>query len=257
MNYKNEQWLRHQFETPGVTIKHVASICGCNEKTIRRWQKKFKIKSRSRAETAWLRQAQHHSITPLALEIIEGSLLGDGCLVTHGAPSAIFTQGGSKKHYIEWLRGLLVSHNIICRAKIHSRMGGKKPSMCHSFASLSHSSLYEVCRLWYPFGIKVIPKALVLTPTMCLHWFLGDGGLTAYHGGYKPLVKLSTYCFHKNDLERVMKQLSAFKPRLCYQQKQMDPGYGYKMILELEFLDYIGKCPHEIEQDYGYKWRWS
>lgn len=50
------------------------------------------------------------------------------------------------------------------------------------------------------------------------------------------------------------KQLIDFKPRLYYQCKDMQEGYGYRLALNSTFLNWIGNCPKEIERIYGYKW---
>lgn len=54
-----------------------------------------------------------------------------------------------------------------------------------------------------------------------------------------------------------MDQLKDFSPRIHHNRStQKIDGYGYRIALSSDFLDYIGPCPEEIKHIYEYKWIW-
>ena len=105
--------------------------------------------------------------------------------------------------------------------------------------------------------IKHLPESLVLTPTTCLIWYIGDGGIcnSSKHNG--QCIKLATNCFNKEEQETILlPQLKDFDARLCIAGKNKNDGKNQYAIYiprkhMQDFLNYIGECPFE---DYLYKW---
>ena len=65
-------------------------------------------------------------------------------------------------------------------------------------------------KIWYPDDYKHIPNNLKLNPTICLIWYLGDGGICNTKSSQN--IKLSTQCFDKEEQEDILiPQLSHYE----------------------------------------------
>lgn len=239
-NWLTKEWLVKEFSIIGTTIKKVASNAECDEKTIRRNLKKFSLLTRDISEGASYQQAINCQIALDTEEVIIGELLGDGNLCSRCKFSARYQHSTSKRQYLEWLIDEIgLQSNRITKSNINT----------YHFSTKTYSSLKELYDKWYIDGKKKIPNDLKITPRMALHWYLGDGGKHS-----RNIITIGTYCFHKKELEFTMNQLNRFNPRLYYQCKNMPEGYGYRLAMNSDFLDWIGNCPEGIKNIYGYKW---
>ena len=111
----------------------------------------------------------------------------------------------------------------------------------------------EIYHNWYVNKIKIIPADLVLTPTICLLWYLGDGCLTN-SSGYS--LFFATNCFSKTNLEtQILSQMKKFEASLVSAGEFKEGGNQYRIYIPRRhikhFLDYIGDCPVHF---YAYKW---
>ena len=196
---------------------------------------KYGIVARSRTETASLRQANNAEISSKTKEIVEGELLGDGNLHSRSVFSARYRHSSKYKEYLEWLRSQLgLECNSISKAK---------NDIAYYMATATYLDLYPLYKKWYVDGKKIIPFNLILTPTICLHWYLGDGSFD------RAICRLATYNFSKSELEMtIFPQLAKFNPRFHKNGKYR------RLALHPSFLDYIGNCPSAIKGLYGYKW---
>lgn len=256
MFYQNKDWLIQQFSVPQTSIEDVANLAGCHKSTIVRWLRFYGLKARSASELHSKRQAQSNLLNPLIYEIIDGELLGDGSLQSCSIYSARYTHGSKYKDYLIWLFERLDFYGLSYSKKINTR--NNKGVISYQTQTLSHVELASLKTKWYPFGRKVVPDNLVLTPTKCLHWYLGDGWLD------EKRVVLCTYGFTLNNIQMLLTQLNSLgdfnitlrNPRRTH-NPQKSRGCGYSLSLNSSFLDFIGNCPKEIEQIYGYKWNVS
>lgn len=238
-NQLTKKLLEDAFDTKGITVNDVAEKFNCNEKTIRRNLIKYGLKTRNISEIASLRQLIKDDISDDTTEIINGELLGDGNLSSRCNFSARYQHSSSKKEYIDWLSNKLkLKHSDII----------KQSNNIYHFSTKSYLKLKSIYDYWYIDNKKKIPYMLKLTPVMALHWYIGDGCKSS-----KTIVTIGTYGFHIDDLNKLMNQLSKFNPRLYYQCKNMPSGYGYRLAMNINFLNWIGNCPKEIENIYGYK----
>jgi hypothetical protein len=58
------------------------------------------------------------------------------------------------------------------------------PTVSYKARTLSYLQFGVYRKKWYPNDLKTIPRDLKITPTILLHWYLGDGSLSkcvAYH----------------------------------------------------------------------------
>ena len=104
---------------------------------------------------------------------------------------------------------------------------------------------YQMRHKWYPLGFKIIPNYLCLDPTICYHWFIGDGYFNKKHN----YVLLSTDCFLRNDVDFLVSQLieNGILARRTLARKASTITIKKADL----FLEWIG--PNKIS-DYNYKW---
>lgn len=249
--------LEKAFDIPGTTIKDVSKVFNVNEKTIRRWLKSYNLSCRPISENASLRQAVSSEIDDEGLEILYGELLGDGCITTRYVLSARYTHTSKHEKYLMWLRYKLSNSGIVFSEKSIFDATNLKPNengkiyKHYILASKTQFQLKRVRDLFYPNGIKIVPNGLKLTPKMCLHWYLGD----VHKPKRAKRVYLYPYYFHIKSVEYLKLQLEYHKPKIHYLAKIMgnNENYGHGISLDYSFLEYIGGCPEEIRDVYGYK----
>ena len=73
----------------------------------------------------------------------------------------------------------------------------------HTLCFPTHPVFTELRDKWYPNGKKIIPKDLIITPTVFLHWFLGDGNYNKSHG-----ITLCTDSFSEKDVLTLINNLN-------------------------------------------------
>lgn len=251
------EWLEEHFSKPGATVKTAADELGCNEKTVRRWMAKYDIKTRPMSENAWLRQAAHEKVSDLGKEIIEGELLGDGCLSSRSNYSAFYQHTSSKRDYLEWLRDTLIKEGL----RFTKRIAKSQTPLGETYhlKSRSFTDLKALHRRWYADGVKIVPADIVLTPAMALHWFLGDGSThKVAKDTHNSILELDTHGFTSADLDILCEQLSGFNAYYRNGNVGDDPDKGRAIFIPApdapRFLEWIGDCPVEV---YTYKWNLS
>lgn len=140
--------------------------------------------------------------------VIEGSLLGDGHLTKpRGKGNSAFskTQTARRREYLDWSHDLLGDYSSSVN-EYDSWAKGKKyrksKLICHALPVFT-----ELRNKWYPDGIKIVPRDIVLSPLSIAIWFFDDGS------NYVPnrQCKFATYSFTTEDCEVLCKQLMEHK----------------------------------------------
>jgi len=112
-----------------------------------------------------------------------------------------------------------------------------------------------ICKEHYLYR-KVIPKDIKLSPTVIRQWYIGDGCLQRLHGEIKRIILCTDSLLREDNLIliKLLKNTFGINSNLIY-QKNKD---GYRLRIRksdmYKFFEYIGKCPEEIQNIYGYKW---
>ena len=186
-------------------------------------------------------------LTDSVHEVMEGELLGDGCVIRHHNSqfSACYQHGSKHGMYLRWLQSLFNSSGIEC-GKIYSRSDGT-----YLFRTFSYDVLLPLRNAFYPNGKKIVPQELVLTPIKALHWYLGDGSLAQSSSSKNSHIELATCSFCLESLAVLIKELlsNGIHARIHSRNRLY---IGTKDTPK--FLKWIGPCPNEIEEIYGYKW---
>lgn len=194
------------------------------------------------------------------LEILNGSMLGDGCLYKHkNAINAQFCYTSKLYQHVEYVTKPFWDYKCgdgIKETVVHDKRTNKDYKR-YEFKTVVSESLTKEYNRWYPDNIKHIPEDLVLTPLTCLIWYIGDGCLFGNNKCTSQEIKIATDCFEKDELVRIiLPQLQRFNPTLSKNGISKSGKEKYQIRIRpkekvVEFLNYIGECPFE---DYQYKW---
>ena len=261
------------------TLEEIGKLHNISRFIVRKNLKKAGVKIRTSSET--VSQQNQFILTPYINDVIIGELLGDGCIYKSGITSGGFVNSTSRRKYLEWLylhifkdAGVEIMKEGIKEEIINPRVGFtmKKPSICYRARTLSYLQFGVFRSKWYPNDTKVVPDNLIITPTVLLHWYLGDGSIHKAIG-HNPKRGKTAYIYkyvhlHTNGFTYEQCQMLAGKLNMLgfdfgvkrhvtrgivnYQLRLNKPAVNNK-----KFFEYMGNCPDFIKDVYGYKWDWQ
>ena len=192
------------------------------------------------------------NFTEEQIQVLNGALIGDGCLYLHkGGVNANFIYTSKSKQHVEFVCNYFKQYwsgEGIKYTTVYDKRTNKEYRR-YAVKTYVNQSFTDEYNRWYPDGKKHLPKDIILTPLTCLIWYIGDGGIC--HSRRSEYIKLSTHFYSKEDQENILlPQLQKFNPSLMY------TGNNQYFIYiphknEEDFLQYIGECPFS---DYTYKW---
>ena len=172
---------------------------------IRQYAVKFNLKF---GHFTSFKQANSIIISKELDEIITGSLLGDGMMSNYKYTDNSATNRNSKlainhsikqKDYVDFKKEL-IERNCKCYIKSYLKIDNRpkwKDSISYEVETLQNNSFNKYRDIWYPKGVKIIPKTLTkLTPLIMAIWFQDDG-YRCESSGYV----LCTNGFTINDVE--------------------------------------------------------
>lgn len=176
------------------------------------------------------------NVNKLELEIINGSLLSDGCVpLIKRYKNLYFTHSCKFEEYIDFL----ISNFSF---KTYKRKNERK-NISYELRTKCSKTWNEFRKKWYPNEKKEVPKDLKITPTTLLHWYIGDGCITKENG-----IVLCTDSFSKKSLNILEKELKRIGI-IVFVNKKSRIIVPNKYVCE--FLNYIGQSPVFC---YSYKW---
>jgi len=184
-------------------------------------------------------------ISPKLMEIIEGELLGDGSM-KKGIHQSGFSHHSSNKEYSKYLSSKFIEYGIplIGNGVVAEHYQNKK---YYSFQTVKTIDFHHIRNLWYG-DKKRIPNELNITPTIVLHWWLGDGSVRNGVSGI-----FCTDCFSLDDINLLKKKLDtniSIKSRIVLEKNKY-----YRISIPCQymgqFLNYIGESP---VKSLSYKW---
>lgn len=248
----DRNWLYQQYIVFRKSIHQIAEEMGISGNSIERALIRHDIPRRNLSEAGLLSQSNHVNLSPLALEFLNGELLGDGCLFPD-TYSARYQHGNKHYDYLVWLSDILAGFGIRQVGNINTKHS--RGVIAYSYSSSYYRELKPLYDLWYKDRIKIIPRGLVLTPLTVRQWYIGDGSLSANKSAiYRSQIVLNLACmsFTVEEIDWLASELQAETgcPFRMQKNKCLWISFGHVQ----NFLDYIGPCPREIEHIYGYKW---
>lgn len=249
-----EEVLIEEYCNKGKSQLRIAKEYIVSEPTVQRRLRKFGIKRRRYSHSI---RDNHVKLSQPLLELLDGELLGDGHIqMSRPFRSAQYVHVNKHKKYLEWLFGELEKYGLEQSGITHKRenVGKFGYGISYGTRTKTYVELKKLRFKWYPLGKKIVPYNLKLTPVMLRQWFLGDG-----HYAKNRWAKLSTFTFQLVDVKylvRLLKNKIKIMPEI-YSEKSDNVGNGYSInILKKDlynFFNYIGECPSEIKDIYGYK----
>lgn len=203
--------------------------------------KKHSVSSLSKmSESSKWEESDYNNIklSEIEQQVLDGLLLSDGCMSETSRISSRLTFGFKFRETCEDIFKALPSVNF---SPIWENKG--KYIAYHSKSNY-YSNFLDEHKRWYVNGVKIIPNDLVLTPTVCYWWFIGDGSVNA------PNLYLATNCFSLDDLNLVIKKFNeiGFFPKIIQDNKLI-----FHKKCAIEFMKWIAKGI-SIAPQYQYKW---
>jgi len=199
-------------------------------------------------------------------EVIDGELLGDGCICRKKVKNRncyeyTFIAGSIHEEYAKYLHNILAPklkstakiNTVLPPTKSSKRITGTKKFYVVRFSSVVFKQFYD---RWYPSGsIKTTcPDDFDFSPTVCLHWYLGDGSLDSSFRRRMFEITLHTENFKHSEVKKMSESLSdslgiktgTKKSNKIYRAIRIHGKYAR------EFLLHIGSSPVKC---FDYKWR--
>ena len=188
-------------------------------------------------------------------DIFDGLMISDGGLFLpkHGI-NAYYYHGCKHSSYVEYILHLgseehfSVGENIIKE----TRKGHQNQDVDFYRGRINtHPFFTGQKKRWYKNKKKCIPEDFVLTPDICLHWYLGDGGL-AWSKNYLQRLELATHGFSYDEVKFLCTLLSkhAISSYITFDKNKLPRLMITKRGIS-QFLDYISPCSVEC---FKYKW---
>ena len=208
---------------------------------------------RSKSEALHTARGKHVNLTTSLSGIIEGELLGDGTVSKTSPYAARYTAMSKYKLYLDWLHSEFAQYGLqgkpTKQVAIHS---WGKAYTGYRFISYSYTELLPLWERWYPEGRKAVPRDFALTPRKLLHWWLGDG---CYWDDKKRGVgaRLHTNGFDPGSIDILREQLAQRGISTSTFDSHGPVIYVLRRSIPRLF-EYMGPCPAEIQEIYGYKW---
>lgn len=195
-------------------------------------------------------------LTDVQLEIVNGSLLGDGSLhrVNNTNWNWKFTKGQSvrditgcdKRSYMDWhFRSLSPYSSKLARRTSNNKivttsegvMSIKTGAACsesYKFTTHCHPYWTDLAKKWYSWQdgkpvkksnriVKIVPTDLILTPLSVCVWFMDDGTLDAKNGN-------ATFCTHGFTWEECEFLVQRLKRDVGIESHVRKDWRGYPMI---------------------------
>jgi len=262
--YRDKKWLKDQYSTKSIT--QIARESSHSRITITSWLCKLGIPTRSIGENHHIcRNKNHFTMDNYLYDFIIGELLGDGCIYKISEFSAVYTHVSKYREYVEWLVSIFGNYGIeIMGDKIYRKDGifvsSNKPYVSYSITTRSYRKFLEIYKYMYNDICKYIPPTVEFSPLVVRQWYIGDGSLTKQIGGRNRFVTIATNGFSKTDINILIDKFKEIGLKVT----RVKAGFNSKgvecFIINIsthdtqKFFDYIGPCPIEIKDVYGYKW---
>lgn len=272
----DKDWLYDLYITQQQSTITIAELAGAKTgNSARQALGRFGIQVRNNREGAILNQVDDIIVDK---DFIDGSLLGDACLLLSNKTSKIcepsYSRGQKYYEYVNWC-GQQISQSS-CK-KIRKQItkinykGQLRYYESYTYMTMTSSLLRPFYNRWYPESNgfkKIVPRDINFTPKTFLVWFMDDGCSMyrdMYHKGKTPLnerkgkalIKFSSESFSEEDNQFLC---DGFNNVFDLQMKVIpySAGTGYKIrILQsksIDFFNIIGPPPVEC---YKYKWKFG
>lgn len=152
--------------------------------------------------------SQSLMLTKQQQAIVVGLLLGDGHAETSNGGRTFrlkVEHSFRQKAYVDWLYQKL-NNFVLTPPQIKNRVVDGKARPKYWFSTISTIVLSDYGRLFYPTGVKIVPKAIreLVTPLSLAVWFMDDGSLKSKL--HRARI-INTQAFDEKSLQRLQRML--------------------------------------------------
>ena len=163
--------------------KEGKTILEISKETGRSRQALYNYTCRNHIEVSLPDPCHHVNISKRAMEILDGVLLGDGCITPTSERGALLSISQASRR-VGWMNSIKKElrlsgmHVTIRPYKNRRRHIGIRVLPEGNFVHLrtrSYAELFVQRKRWYGSGKKRVPRDIRLTPLSVAHWFSGDG----------------------------------------------------------------------------------
>ena len=263
--------LHEEYIEKQASIKSIARSLECNPTTVRYHLRRHNIPLRDKKTRRDLQINSRENHLILDKSVIEGGLLGDGCMVLSRGKGSLsdpyYKRKNKFRDHVRWVGELLygefAEERVKCGANGFNIKG--EPLENYYFRTLTHSELRQIYDRWYPDSNgqnKIVPKDFVLDSVSLLHWFLDDGYSTQRRKESvtkQIVVGFATDSFSYTELEYLCQQmLDLWKLRFRIVKHGINKEGNQKYQLYLAqsqadlFFSIIGPPP---VPSLAYKWK--
>ena len=250
--HMNRDWVYQKYVVERWTGREIAKFCEVSWPSVYKWLRKFNIEVRLHKDSMhggdrYICKKWNSEIE----EFLTGELLGDGCLVSNCAYTAYYMHSTSKRNYLVWLEKIFNLSGIEKVGRIREYKGYRSPdNVFYSMTTRTYKEFKTLYEKFYPNGKKIVPKDLILTPLVVRQWYIGDGSISKRENA----ASIATNGFTENDVDFLIEKLI----QLGISASKCKSRSGHTLYVPVKsakvFFDFIGKCPDELENVYGYKW---
>jgi len=180
------------------------------------------------------------------VEIIEGELLGDGCLKSKHS-GYVYQHGCTSREHLEYLIGKLPDGLFNDNQPYTLRDGD-----FYEIQSRRSEKIDELESRWYNDRTKIVPEDFELTETKLKHWYYGDGSLSTTTS---PFINLYTYGFDEQSISRLVSELErlGYSPRVYSDDRRKSSGSGKYISLGAEDTRMFTEGLQSDVTEYEYK----
>lgn len=289
----NKNWLDYQVNILFLTEREIASKLGISQKPVANRLEEYNLRTPTQDACA-IRLAKSMNINPSGIKIfidkyhsciknkindkayniIEGHLLGDGDISFRSPYLSIKSQYIS---YLKHIASIFNKENIITRpiginkkqgqVIIHDKLYTQ--NIVYYLNTIHHSDFDMLHKQWYRKAtekdynnglsekrkyIKIVPEDVKIEKETLLYWYIDDGCLNyRKNRSYGKIVDLASNGFSIKDTNLLKEKLKKMNIEINISSENRII-INKKQSVEL-FFDFIGPCPPDIFNIYGYKWR--
>lgn len=208
----NRYWIKITLKNSERTFGRPESVYFTNDHEIYTqsgWKKAEDLSYSDKIAT------RHFDFNDKQKSVLCGIMLGDGHLKRNESryPN---TSSISLCHGIKQKEWLLKKVDIFkplrfSNLRYHSHLIRGKEFIDTIIDSVASPLLGEYRKLWYPDGIKIVPREFVeksFSDELLACWYMDDGDLQKRNGSGRPSIRLSTHSFNKEDVQWLVQLLN-------------------------------------------------
>ncbi len=247
-NYKEKNWLEQEYKTK--TTYQIAKSEKVDPETIRKWMIRFGIERREANTINYLNMSEDLA------DFMTGTMLGDGS-ISWGCEevSAYYAISSAHREYLVYVMKKLSNLGMELRGSIDLVQKGKY-QYWQMHSRYYRGALPHLRHTWYPGGKKSLPKNFELTSESLKTFYIEDGSLTTLSGHNKLCLAVNGFTEAEADIIRNKIKILLHSDKVfLHNYKQGPTIWIFTRSSIKKFFDFIGPCPDELENVFGYKWR--